>query len=105
MDAKDLRQEELSLAKYKAALKTRGQEKLAENILSTSFECDTGADMNFRYRVNYDLGDVVTIKKKAWDITQDQRITEIREIYEYGGFRIEPTFGDSLPETIDWSDT
>lgn len=105
VDAKDLRQEELSLAKYKAALKTRGQEKLAENILSTSFECDTGADMNFRYRVNYDLGDVVTIKKKAWEITQDQRITEIREIYEYGGFRIEPTFGDSLPETIDWSDT
>ena len=105
VDAKDIRQDELSADQYKAALTTRGQEKLAEDIVSRSFECDTGADVNYKYKENYDLGDIVTVKKKAWGITQDQRMTEVQEIYEYGGRRIQPTFGDSLPESIDWSDT
>ena len=105
VDAKDLRQESLTTAQYKETLITRGNEKLAENIVSGSFECDTGADVNFRYKENYNLGDLVTVRKKAWGITTDQRITEVQEVYEYGGRRIEPTFGNSLPETIDWSDT
>jgi hypothetical protein len=105
VDAKDITADDLTAAQYNAALITRGNEKLAENIISTSFECDTGADVNFVYKQHYDLGDVVTVKKKEWGITVDQRITEIREIYEYGGRKLEPTFGDSLPESIDWSDT
>ena len=46
----------------------------------------------------------MTVRKKAWGITEEKRITEAREVYEYGGRKIEPTFGDSLPEAIDWSD-
>lgn len=105
VDAKDIRKDALSDEQYKASLTTRGQEKLAEDIVSSSFECDTGADVNYRYKVNYDLGDIVSVRKKAWGITQDQRMTEVQEIYEYGERRIQPTFGDSLPESIDWRDT
>lgn len=104
VDAKDIRKDELSTEQYEAVLVTRGQEKLAEDIVTSSFECDTGADVNYRYKVNYDLGDIVTVRKKVWGITQNQRITEVQEIYEYGGRRIQPTFGDSLPESIDWRD-
>ena len=104
VDAKDINQEGLTESQYRAALATRGYESLAENVISSSFECNTGADANFRYKEEYDLGDIVTVKKKTWGITEDQRITEAREVYEYGGRRIEPTFGDSLPEKIDWSD-
>jgi hypothetical protein len=105
VDAKDISKDGLTDEQYKAALIARGQEKLADNIISTSFECDTGADVNFVYKQHYDLGDIVTIKKKDWGITLDQRITEVREVHENGGRIIEPTFGDSLPESIDWSDS
>jgi len=104
VDARDLAQDDLTQEEYIEALKTRGREKLREAAASSSFECDTRADINFRYRENYDLGDVVTVRKKAWGITEEKRITEAREVYEYGGRKIEPTFGDSLPEAIDWSD-
>lgn len=104
VDARDIAKNDLTTAQYRAALTTRGEERLAESTVSSSFECDTGADANFKYRENYNLGDVVTVKKKAWSIIEDKRITEVREVYEYGSRRIEPTFGDSLPETIDWSE-
>ena len=104
VDARDLQSEGLSTAEYEALLRTRGEEALQNNLASSSFECNTGADVNFQYKKNYDLGDIVTVKKNKWGITANKRITEIREIYEYGGMSIEPTFGDALPETIDWSD-
>lgn len=103
VDARDITKDNLTTEQYRAALATRGEEYLAKNVISSSFECDTGADANFMYRVHYNLGDVVTVRKKSWGITEEKRITEVREVYEYGNRRIEPTFGDSLPETIDWS--
>ena len=104
VDAKDIQSDGLSSAEYEALLRTRGEEALANNRIENTFECNTGADANFQYKKNYDLGDIVTVKKKKWDIAVNERITEIREIYEFGGRRIEPTFGDALPESIDWSD-
>ena len=35
---------------------------------------------------------------------ENQRITELQEVYEYGGMYVVPTMGDALPEKIDWSD-
>lgn len=103
VDAKDLRKEDLTDEAYESLLIQRGNEVLAQNVEAESFECDTGADVNFVYKKDYDLGDVVTIKKRAWGITQDKRIEEIQEIYEYGQMRVVPTFGSALPETVDWS--
>lgn len=105
VDAKDIRKDDNTTEQYRKALATRGKETLDANIISSSFECNTGADENYKYKINYNLGDIVTIKKEAWGIIEDERITEAKEIYEFGGRRIEPTFGDSLPENIDWSDT
>ncbi len=105
VDAKDLRKENLTTARYREALATRGRETLDKNIISRSFECNTGADANFKYKKDYDLGDLVVVKKKRWGILEKKRITEVREVYEFGGRKIEPTFGDGMPETIDWSDT
>ena len=103
VDAKDIKKENMSDEEYRALLVQRGEEKLAENSKAESFECDTGADINFKYKQDYDLGDIVTIKKRAWGITQDQRIEEIQEIYEYGQMRVVPTLGTPLPEIVDWS--
>ncbi len=104
VDAKDIQSEGMTAAAYRAALTQRGNEALATNIIAESVECETEADINFKYKVHYDLGDIVTVKKKKWGITLNQRITELQEVYEYGGMYVVPTMGDALPEKIDWSD-
>ena len=54
----------------------------------------------FNYEIDYDLGDIVTIQNKDWGVTLDSRITEIKEIYEVGGFSLEATFGNNRPTLI-----
>lgn len=104
VDAKDINSEGLTAAEYKAALIQRAQEALNENIISESLECETEAEINFQYKVDYDLGDIVTVKKKKWGLYMNQRITELQEVYEYGGMYVVPTLGDPLSEKIDWGE-
>lgn len=89
---------------YKAGLREYGGQTLGGYTETDSFECTTLANGNFVYRQDYDLGDIVTVKKKNWGLTKDMRITEIRETYEYGAMTVEPTFGTPLAESIDWED-
>ena len=104
LDAKDISQEELTNAQYLEALRTRGREYLAEHGIVENVEAEAEADVNFTYLKDYDLGDIVTVKKKKWGITQNLRITELCEVYEYGGMYVVPTFGEPLPTTIKWDD-
>lgn len=87
---------------YRAGLREYGGQTLGGYSQTDSFECTTLANGNFVYREDYDLGDIVTVKKNNWNLKKDMRITEARETYEYGAMTVEPTFGDPLPETIDW---
>ena len=59
---------------------------------------------NFKYGSDYDLGDIVTVRKDSFGVSKDLRITEINEIYENGIYKITPTFGSPLPDSIDWAD-
>ncbi len=104
LDAKDINADELSQSEYLEALRTRGREYLTENASVENFEAEVEADVNFIYGQDYDLGDIVTIKKKKWNTTQNLRITELCEVYEYGGMYVVPTFGDALPTQIKWDD-
>lgn len=102
LDAKDVNKDELTDAEYLEALRTRGMEYLAEHGTIENFEAEAEADVNFTYEKDYDLGDIVTVKKKKWNTAQNLRITELCEVYEYGGMYVVPTFGDALPTTIKW---
>lgn len=104
VDARDIQRDNLTAVQYQAALIQRGNEKLAEYGIVECLEAVTLPNMNFTYKVDYDLGDIVTVNKKAWGIMMDKRITEIQEVYENGGLTIVPTFGDPLPDTVDLSD-
>lgn len=104
VDARDLRSDEIGAEEYRAQLTQRGLDELAKDAMSRSLECDTGANVNFVYRKDYDLGDIVTVEKKAWGVQENLRITEIQEVYEYGEMKVVPTLGTAIPETIDWSD-
>lgn len=104
VDARDLQSEGISEEEYTAKLYQRGVEKLAECNIAENMECETEPNINFRYREHYDLGDIVTIRQESWGIDMNNRITEIQEVYQFGGMFVSPTFGNPLPEKIDWSD-
>lgn len=104
VDARDISPDGLSQAEYRAALYQRGVEALNEAKVAESMESEVDPKTNFTYKADYDLGDIVTVKKKAWGLYMHQRITELQEVYEYGGGYVVPTLGDPLPETIDWGE-
>lgn len=105
VDAKDIRSDKFETnEEYLNALRQRGYDSLIKKQISESIEYETLPNGNFKYKVDYDLGDIVTIKKSEWGINDHVRITEIEEIYENGGMTVVPTLGNALPDTVDWSD-
>lgn len=105
LDATDVSPDGLSSMDYQNKLRQRGNDLLnSKDILIRSFECDTVPNGNFIYKEHYDLGDIVTVKKERWGLSIDLRIPEITETYENGKVTIVPTFGNPLPDTIDWED-
>lgn len=83
-----------------ADLINRGEQKLAEMIQETFMEAQIMTHNTFKYEEDWDLGDVVTVQYKDWGVTLDARITEVKEIYEPGGFQLEITFGNNRPTLI-----
>lgn len=104
VDARDLSPDELTEAQYHDALYQRGEETLNEAIAAESLECEVDPQTNFTYKEDYDLGDIVTVKKKSWGLYMNQRITEVQEVYEYGNGYVVPTLGNPLPERIEWEE-
>lgn len=92
VDAKDLRSEDFG-DEYAAALLFRGQSKLAELIMTQSFDASVNPHGNLRYKTDFDLGHTVRILSKKWGVTLDTRITEIEESYDGGGQSLGITFG------------
>lgn len=97
VDARDLQQEEMTAQEYETILQSRGQSNLAEYTESISFESGIGTNSNLTYKQDFDLGDKVTCLNKKWKIILHTRITEIKEIYENDGFKLEITFGNRIP--------
>lgn len=95
IDAKTESNKDLTESQYRNILKTRGEENLTDCI--ESMEVTAYAD---DYKKNWDLGDVVNIKKESWDMDFKKRITEIEETIENGKQRIYVTFGNPIAETF-----
>lgn len=104
VDARDLRRDELSSSEYMEKLKTRGEEKLTDKIISESMEASVINHPNFEYIKNWDLGDIVTTENRKWNVIANNRITEIEEIHENGHIEVIPTLGTPLPEKLNVDD-
>ncbi|MBA2874296.1 siphovirus ReqiPepy6 Gp37-like family protein [Thermaerobacillus caldiproteolyticus] len=105
IDARDIAEEDenqqaLPESEIIAKLQQRGQQKLAGFAQEFFLEGQILTNSPFEYEKDYDLGDIVTIQNREWGVTRDARITEIKEIYEPGGFQIEATFGESRPTLV-----
>lgn len=82
----------LTDAEYIAQLQARGMESLKTTEYTESFEgeVDWGA---YKYRVNYDVGDIVTIKNQ-YGISADIRIVAVEEIEDENGYTVTPILAD-----------
>lgn len=77
-------------------LNDKGAQELEKLKNVESINCDYILSNNLKYRTDFDLGDVCTIKIKELSKMVDLRITEIKEIYENGTISIEPIFGNDF---------
>ena len=91
----------LSDEEYNKLLETRGREKMADRIKFTNFSAETTQSVNDKYKVDWDLGDIVTVYKTEWGIEIQERITEVEETLENGIITVYPTFGSPVPELKD----
>ena len=95
VDARDIgagtTEEPIDEATQLLMLAQRGNEKLSENKISEAFTANVDPQGNLKYKTDYDLGDIVTVKD--FSLSADARITEIKEIYEDGGMMLELTLG------------
>lgn len=78
------------LVDYYEALIAEGKEAIAETANVASFEGEVDA-RSYEYKVDYNLGDVVTVVNK-YGMMIDARIVEIIETWDNEGYTIEPVF-------------
>lgn len=93
IDARDIDNE--------ADLILRGEQRLLEMARLQSFESEILTEGTFEYRKDWDLGDIVTVINPKWGITLESRITEVKEIYEASGYKLQAVFGNKIPTLID----
>lgn len=74
---------------YKGYLFTKGGTDLAGYGAKTVFEGTAIPEMQYKYKEDYDLGDLVNIRT-SYGISATARITEVVEVSDENGYRIEP---------------
>jgi len=86
---------------YEALLIERGNSKLSENQRILTFEAGISILSNFKYKQDFDLGDIVTIINNRWGVLLNTRITTVEEVYENDTLDIRVNFGNNIPTIID----
>jgi hypothetical protein len=82
---------------YKKILTSIGNMQLGKLKELKTFDCTINPFGNQKYKIHYDLGDLVSFMNKKWNLLLTKRITEIEEIYEDSGLKLNITFGEQLP--------
>ncbi|QKS71893.1 siphovirus ReqiPepy6 Gp37-like family protein [Paenalkalicoccus suaedae] len=70
-----------------------GREILEELATQLSYEGRLADQQTFVYERDFYLGDIVTLRNKSWGVTLNTRITEVTEIYEREGQKVNLQFG------------
>lgn len=104
INGSDITKDNLTDAQYVETLKQRGLSNLKEKNLVQSLEKEDRTGGTYNYPVDYDIGDIITNKLEYWNISSNERVTSVKEVYEHGKIVAVPTLGTPLPSTIDWSD-
>lgn len=94
VDARDLQKEKngniLSDNDYREVLKTRAKEKMAEASIVEGFNAEVETSLQFEYKKDWDLGDIVEIETE-YGINAQARIIEVIECDDETGYKVAPT--------------
>lgn len=98
IDAKDLKKKKEDGSYYTAdefyqILAQRGREKIAETVALPTFSGEVDTTLQFIYRRDWDLGDIVTIENE-YGMNAKARILEVIEVDDENGYKITPTLSD-----------
>lgn len=104
INGSDISKDNLTDTDYRNALLQRGASNLKEKMLVQSLEKEDMQYGNYTYPSDYDVGDIITNRLEHWNISSNDRVTSVKEVYEHGRMAAVPTLGTPLPSTIDWSD-
>lgn len=93
VDARDVSSNDgkISAVDYGTLLVERGLDKLNENQITQTFECEVNPNLTYKYKADYDVGNIVTVSTN-YGITASTRILEIIESYDETGYNIVLTF-------------
>lgn len=75
--------------------------ELGKRLKITTFDSKINLQSNLNYKVDFNLGDIVTCVSKKWNVTLDSRISEVESVYEENGLSINVVFGDNIPTLTD----
>lgn len=92
---------DLTEKQFTDALAEKGKEALAKIKSTESFEAEISLNQ-FKYKTDFNLGDIVTVENE-FGIYSDARIIEIIETWEDGKYSIEPVF--EFGEPVDTYET
>lgn len=81
------------------SLEQEGQHRLDEYKEIKSLTAEISQAGSFLYGKQWDLGDLVTVMSKQFDIRQNLRVTEVKESYEPKDFRLGVTLG-AVPKRL-----
>ncbi len=95
VDARDISSNdgEISSTEYNNLLLQRGDEKLKEMQPVTAFEGEVAYNLTYKYKDDYDIGDVVNVVNE-YGIKGTARIIEIIESDGTDGYKVIPTFDE-----------
>lgn len=101
VDAQKTKKDDLTPIEYTAVLQELGEVELSKAVKINTFDSKINLKSNYTYKVDFDLGDIVTVRNTDWGVMVNTRITEIEEVYEASGFELYVTFGNVIPDLID----
>ena len=91
----------IPIEEYNKLLEIRGKEKLNECSKIETFDCNLMNVNSLIYRVDFDLGDKVSIINKKWGLMLNERIVSIIETYDEEGLNIDIEIGSNIPTLIE----
>ena len=83
----------ISDTEYYAALTEQGNEELTKTLITEVFEGEVEISNQYKYKEDFNVGDIVTIENSKWGIFINTRIIDVIESEDENGIKLIPTFG------------
>lgn len=105
VDARDLQSDNedsttMTQAQYQALLRERAKSKQAENVRVQAYDTNIEYDSQFKYGIDYFIGDKVTIRNDEINIALHTRVVTTTETYDIEGYDLKIEFGSNVPTLL-----